>query len=150
MTRPLLAATVTMSFVVVLAPAGASAQGADSMSGAHAPSAAVLLAPGPLAAAALRESSRVQIQVGTAAGQQQQTPHRSWVRRHPIWFSFLVGAAVGAVIGGADPGPEHRAAAMFEGAILFGGMAALPVAIAVGIREEDAARAAGKAEEAKK
>jgi hypothetical protein len=39
---------------------------------------------------------------------------------------------------------------MFEGAILFGGMAALPVAIAVGIREEDAARAAGKAEEAKK
>jgi len=152
MKRTLLAATVTVSLVVLLAPAGASAQTAASLSwsGAHAPSAAGVFATGPLAAAALRESSRFHVQAGTAAGQRQNAPHRSWVRRHPIWFSFLVGAAVGAALGGADPGPENRAAAMFEGAILIGGMAALPVAMVVGIREEDAARAAGKAEEAKK
>jgi len=146
MTRTLLAATVTMSLVILLAPTRVSAQSAasPSWSGAHARSAAGFLATGPLAASALRESSRFDLQEGSAAGQQQNAPHRSWVRRHPIWFSFLVGAAVGAVIGGADPGPENRAAAMFEGAIMIGGMAALPVAMVVGIREEDAARKAGK------
>jgi hypothetical protein len=121
-----------------------------SWSGAHAPSAAASLAAGPLAAAALRESSRFQVQVDKAAGEQPNEPRRSWVRRHPIWFSFLAGAAVGAVLWGADPGPENRAAAMVEGAILVGGMAALPVAMVVGIREEDAARAAGKDDEGKK
>lgn len=151
MTRTLLAATVTMS-LVMLAPAGASAQTTTSLSwsASHAPWAAVAFPTGPLAAAALRESSRFEVQAGTAAGQPQDVQHRSWVRRHPIWFSFLVGAAVGAVVGGADPGPENRAVAMFEGGILFGGMVALPVAMVVGIREEDAARAAGKEEEAKK
>jgi len=152
MIRTLLATTVTMSVVFLVAPAAASAQTMTSLSspGAHTPCAAASLPTGPLVAAALRESSRFQVPADTAAGQQQNVAHRSWIRRHPIWFSFLVGAAVGAVIGGADPGPENRGAAMFEGALIFGGMAALPVAIVVGIREEDAARAAGKAEETEK
>ena len=144
MTPLTLPATFVLSLVVLLGPAGASAQTAAS-SWARTPwtdapglKLDVLDAPGPLTAAAFREASCLAAQDRPPTPRAEGAPRHGWVHRHPVWFSALVGAAAGEVWALADAAnndPHYWGEAVVMGGLLGAGVGALVGVIWDGIRK---------------